>query len=469
MSSTFSRAGVRRLAITAALGLAMASTPALSSPVAAGVIARYAATRVLPLPLAAATNRIVSSCADDGSAGTLRAAVGLAGSGDTIDLTGLPGVDPACTDSTITLTMGEIAVAHNLNLLGPSDATLVIAAGGKNRVLNSTSADTPTAYLQVTSLTISGGANYSGGRGGCISATGEVRLDHATVTDCVAYTLGNHGKYQGFAVGGGIDAYAVSMTNGSVVANNAVKNGPYLAHLYGGGISTAADFTCTDSTVTGNSALFGVGGGVAVSGNLSLTRCTVDTNSAIKYGGGIFVANHTAQVSIDESTVSGNIGGKGGGIYSRAPLAIANSTIAFNEAGQSYGGGIQSLYNVALVSTIVARNTNGNSANADVVLASGKTLTGSNNLIMSATVNPPGVIVSSSDPQLAPLGNHGGLTRTHALLPGSPAIDAGNNTKAFATDQRGAGFVREVPIGKPDIGAYERQAGDDEIFADGFD
>ncbi|HEY7871283.1 MAG TPA: choice-of-anchor Q domain-containing protein, partial [Rudaea sp.] len=70
---------------------------------------------------------------------------------------------------------------------------------------------------------------------------------------------------------------------------------------------------------------------------------------------------------------------------------------------------------------------------------------------------------------LAPLGNHGGLTRTHALLAGSPAIDSGKNGKMFATDQRGTGFAREVPTGMPDIGAYERQLIDDEIFGNGFE
>jgi hypothetical protein len=89
---------------------------------------------------------------------------------------------------------------------------------------------------------------------------------------------------------------------------------------------------------------------------------------------------------------------------------------------------------------------------------------------MSITNLPlPGVIATSLDPRLPPLGNHGGPTRTHALLAGSPAIDAGGNPLADTSDQRGAGFAREAPAGKPDIGAYERQPGEDEIFGNGFD
>ena len=68
-------------------------------------------------------------------------------------------------------------------------------------------------------------------------------------------------------------------------------------------------------------------------------------------------------------------------------------------------------------------------------------VTGSNNLF-------------STDPMLGPLADNGGPTMTHALLPGSPAIDAGSSTEL--TDQRGAPFLRNSG-GGVDIGAYERQ------------
>src|SRR5262245_54157789 len=59
------------------------------------------------------------------------------------------------------------------------------------------------------------------------------------------------------------------------------------------------------------------------------------------------------------------------------------------------------------------------------------------------------------DPKLGPLSDNGGLTKTHALLPGGPAIDAGANVDGLAFDQRGNGFAR-VAGGAADIGAYER-------------
>ena len=60
--------------------------------------------------------------------------------------------------------------------------------------------------------------------------------------------------------------------------------------------------------------------------------------------------------------------------------------------------------------------------------------------------------LNNTDPKLGPLANNGGPTLTIALLPGSPAIDAGDDSSAPPTDQRG--FPR--PAGPAaDIGAFE--------------
>jgi hypothetical protein len=64
----------------------------------------------------------------------------------------------------------------------------------------------------------------------------------------------------------------------------------------------------------------------------------------------------------------------------------------------------------------------------------------------------------NTDPLLGPLQNNGGPTFTHALLPGSPAIDAGdpNFTPPPLNDQRGCSFDR-VFNGRIDIGSFEVQ------------
>ena len=77
------------------------------------------------------------------------------------------------------------------------------------------------------------------------------------------------------------------------------------------------------------------------------------------------------------------------------------------------------------------------------------------------TVTDVGGTLTGVDPMLGPLQNNGGPTETHALLPGSPAINHGPvPVPAFPTnefDQRGPGFDRVVE-GVVDIGAFEVQA-----------
>ena len=98
------------------------------------------------------------------------------------------------------------------------------------------------------------------------------------------------------------------------------------------------------------------------------------------------------------------------------------------------------------------------------------TISGAANLILAAqatTMTPADT--STGCPRLAPLLDNGGLTRTHAILPFSAAMNAGNNLDNLATDQRGSGFAR-VEGFDPDIGAYEwNQTSGDVINSSGFE
>jgi hypothetical protein len=82
-------------------------------------------------------------------------------------------------------------------------------------------------------------------------------------------------------------------------------------------------------------------------------------------------------------------------------------------------------------------------------------LLGNNNLVVAAdaSVTLPNDTLHAT-PLLLPLAANGGPTLTHGLAPGSPAIDAGNNLAALASDQRGAGFPRVLGVAA-DIGAFE--------------
>jgi hypothetical protein len=138
-----------------------------------------------------------------------------------------------------------------------------------------------------------------------------------------------------------------------------------------------------------------------------------------------------------------------------------------NDAVVPYGGGIaNSNGNVTVENTIVATNNIilGITPNTGIDVSGTFTdlsgnLVGKNNGSTGFTNGVQGSIVGTIanpvNPQLAPLGNYGGTTQTHALLPNSPALDAGNNANApVGDDQRGATRIFGSAV---DIGAFESQ------------
>lgn len=179
------------------------------------------------------------------------------------------------------------------------------------------------------------------------------------------------------------------------------------------------------------------GGGIINSGTLILNRCTVSGNySANGRGGGI--ANF-GTLTVKASTLSGNFanGGGGGGIScsSASTVTVDSSTLSGNEAW--FGGAIANYnYSMPVVNnSIVTGNTQFEGDNITFPFY------GTNNL-------------TSGDPLLAPLGPYGGPTFTMPPLPGSPALDAGNDsiTNSFVTDQRGRPRLAGLHV---DIGAVE--------------
>ncbi len=223
------------------------------------------------------------------------------------------------------------------------------------------------------------------------------------------------------------------------------------------------------NAITGNealsSAIGGEGGGVEVnSGSVYMMGCTVDHNVA-QYTGGVlqFGGAVADTVTIINSTISGNQAThEDGGIFTEAPLTLQNSTVAFNTAGY-YCAGVRSYAPMTMQSSIVANNLAPSTDCMDVYAAG--PIAGANNLVTVASIGlPEGTIIA--DPRLTPLADHGGPTWTHGLSLLSPAVDHGSNLIPLATDQRGTGFARDV--GATDIGAFERQPDDDEIFYGGL-
>lgn len=296
--------------------------------------------------------------------------------------------------------------------------------------------------VTVVGSTVSG--NSAAERGGGIMAT------TATVTN--SKVIGNTARTAG---GGGINASAVTLTNSSVSGNAAGGSG--------GGIDSLNAATLTNSTVSGNAASQ-AGGGIWTNGTATLTSSTVSGNAAGSFGGGI--AATTAMLS--NSTVSGNSAGTvGGGIRADAG-ALLNCTITDNIAKTGGGGlfhdpaGIFTVRNSIVALNLVwfagsGPDVSGNFASqGHNLIGDGTVGTGFTNGVSGDMV---GTAMNPIDPKLGPLANNGGRTKTHALLAGSKAIDAGDNAGGLTTDQRG--FPRKKDgngdgVAVVDIGAFER-------------
>jgi len=270
-------------------------------------------------------------------------------------------------------------------------------------------------------------------------------------------------------------AQTINLTGGQLELSNAngtdTITGPAAGvTVNGGGLNRVfqVDALVTASisglTISGGKTT-GNGGGVYNSGSLALTNCTVSGNSASgnhfrNRGGGMEnAANSTA--TLTNCTLSGNsTSGGGGGLYNQGTLALANCTVSGNSA--LFAGGLLKSYYASpttLANTIVAGNTFPSGASDDV---GGVFNSLGNNLIGATNSNSGwigsdliGTSVQPLNPLLAPLGNYGGPTQTMALLPGSPAIDAGTNAlipAGVTTDQRGSA---RIVNGTVDIGAFE--------------
>ena len=237
--------------------------------------------------------------------------------------------------------------------------------------------------------------------------------------------------------------------------------------------------TVTISGLTIRNAQGNFGGSIFITNVATATiiNCTV-SGSVAGFGGGIF--NDAALLTIANTTISGNIASEGGGTYNNGTLTITNSTFSGNSA-QSVGGAMFNDKGSLQVTNSTMSNNSAFSGGGILNLGTleiGNTIlktgaSGGNILNKSGTVTSLGYNLSNddgggfltgpgdqinTDPLLGPLQNNGGSTFTHALLPGSLAIDTGdpNFTPPPFFDQRGPGFDR-VASGHIDIGSFEAQ------------
>jgi hypothetical protein len=306
------------------------------------------------------------------------------------------------------------------------------------------------------------------GRGGAQSAQGGAAYSSSqtTIENCHIVFNGassGSGEASGYAQGGALFLTGTAFVSRTFFENNSVSAGTR-ANGVGGSIYNGATLTMVDSTISASSAaggsgalLFftdwtdagsGMGGGVFNSGTLFATNITLAGNTT---------AGGSTHSNTAPGTASGGRGLGGGVCDAGGTVVLIHATIAGNSttggagdpAGQSLGGGIQtSGGSVTVLDTIIANSTSGGNA-------SGLINDGGYNLSSDATCafTAP-TSLSNTNPLLGSLSTNGGPTPTMALLPGSPAIDAGGMGFA-ATDQRG--YLR--PFGTAsDIGAFESGA-----------
>jgi CSLREA domain-containing protein len=300
----------------------------------------------------------------------------------------------------------------------------------------------------------------------------------------VIFTNGSVTSNQGVGIfnGGG----SLEITNSYVSGNSASGieqdwGGTTLNHVRignnsGGGIGNhQGDVFLVNSTLTRNSASNGGGIFNSAGGLIEVVSSTISNNSATEAGGGIYNTSGdpfgriSAVVRVTNSTISANLANVGGGIENvddRAGVSVrvVNSTIARNRA-RTEGGGVHNVESgdpdnpiyVFLINSLVALNAAptapdvSNGAARFSLIGDG---TGSG--ISNTNGNQVGNVSPHSspiDPRIGPLAANGGPSRTHALLAGSPAIDAASAADCPASDQRGV----TRPQGPAcDIGSYEK-------------
>jgi hypothetical protein len=206
----------------------------------------------------------------------------------------------------------------------------------------------------------------------------------------------------------------------------------------GGGIESSGMTIIRDSQIAGNAAVSG-GGGIANLGTLYLINSVVSGNRSTATGfedGGGGISNAIGRIYVVNSTVSGNTAegtpGVGGGIHVTVGVNltgsayVVNSTIADNVSSGA-GGGVNVDPNGQAIfsNSIISDNDSSGTPEEDVA---GKILSNGTNLVRVTTGSSGWVAedLLNVDPVLGSLGNNGGSTLTHPLLPGSPAINTGN-------------------------------------------
>ncbi len=326
--------------------------------------------------------------------------------------------------------------------------TLTISADATTIMVINTNDNGPGSLRQALAEANDGDIIDATGVSGVITLSTGVLLVNKTVTI-------NGPSADLLAVDGNAASSVFQVTsNGPVtISDLMIRNGQA---GFGGGIllNGPTVLTVINSTVSGNAAAFG--GGIYNGGGLAIVNSTLSGNAAGSEGAGVYNAT---TLMISNSTFSNNAAhGSGGACLNGGMLLITNSTLSGNSAMDA-GGAVYNIGTLHIGNTILKRGNSGTniySNGGGTVISLGYNLSSDDG---GGHLTGPGDQINT-DPLLGPLQDNGGPTLTHALLPGSPAIDAGDPkfTPPPSYDQRGPDFWR-VRNDRIDVGSFEVQAG----------
>jgi uncharacterized repeat protein (TIGR01451 family) len=350
----------------------------------------------------------------------------------------------------------------------------------------------PAANVTLTGVAVSNNRAPSDGDGGGIFNRGTLAMVGGTIAGNTALSGAGLANGSGAFAGG-----AVTLTNTIVENNEAVVFGgglftsSILPHgtisITGGavrnnrardagGIHSSGTLTITRATIANNTAAYA--GGIVSNGQTTITLSTVSGNSADRIGGLGVMPGTTAR--IENATVSGNTATtlaqpSSGGLEVLGMMEINSSTIAGNTGSV---GGILNQGHVIVANSIVAGNRRSDATSSECLIEAGAAAipwTFVNNLVgedaacgIAVNLNLTRLVPSDTvfTDVLAPLTDNGGVTETHALLPGSLAIDGIVPVPPMpgfdcpARDQRGDPRGRDGDgngVARCDIGAFEQQ------------
>ncbi len=420
-------------------------------------------------------NNITVTNNGDSGPGTIRQALADVCNDGTV------GFAPGLADQTITLTSAELSITKTVAITNPNAPNLKVSGNNAHRVFNIQSG----AKVTISHLSIISGAVINTNGGGILLNSG------ASLTFTNSVLNGNSAKYGGGIHNEGnlvlINSTIISNTGGGIRNDNTlvVTNSTFQENLSGGGGGIF-----NNGTATVNNSMFNkntsscYGGSIYNNGILMVDRSIFASNSASSScgGGGVYndklSSSSGGELYISNSTFVNNSGGEGGGILNTGPhiVIVNNSTFSNNLATQTStgGGGILNFSTsgtITVTNSTFDGNSNINGQGGGIVNYYGKLhiinniianslsdfdcrnrygtiLTNLNNLVEDSSCDA----AFSGDPKLGSLQNNGGPTPTYALLPGSPAINAGDNTTCLTEDQRG---ITRPQQGQCDIGAFE--------------